>query len=143
MNGVDVLDQYLSSYDKQFKSDKWTLQNNNTGWTLLEVSCFPIHKIICGIKQVECMDHLTFKQTLARQLLQKTIAQKESANTLSSSQIGSEKLNKTLPLVEIAISTSSKCPLIPLCAEILHYFAASFFVVGFFTRSSFFPYLIS
>ena len=81
MNGCDVLDQLVSSYDHQHRSPIWKNQVYHTGLNVLEVICYQIYK-----KQVnhstpgKCpMPHCLFKQSIALELLKRRTTSRNSA----------------------------------------------------------------
>ena len=69
MNGVDILDQYVSSYDKQHRFSSWKLQAYHTSFNILESIAYRIHQNAVATKKISSLTHLQFKQSIATQLL--------------------------------------------------------------------------
>ncbi len=84
INGVDVLDQLVASYDRQHRYKNWKMQSYNTAWSIIGVLSYQMYKWHCSELGKQPMKHFDFKQELAVSLLRRESPRQNQTSQLSS-----------------------------------------------------------
>lgn len=69
MNGVDVVDQLVASYDRQHRYPNWKRQAYKTSWSLYCQIAYQMYKFKQSKDNQQAMTHFQFKQNVALGLL--------------------------------------------------------------------------
>ena len=87
MNGVDVLDQYVSSYDRQHRTKSWKQQTYFTSFKIIESISYQMHMYNVTKRATNKLTHLQFKQLIAERLLQRRSNRQRLLSSVISSEI--------------------------------------------------------
>ena len=69
MNGIDVVDQLISSHDRHQRSTNWHHTYIYTSLKMAEAASFKMYTIYCKKNRINPMQHYNYKQTIAKSLL--------------------------------------------------------------------------
>ncbi len=69
MNGIDVVDQLISSYDRHQRAKSWKSIYISTSLKMAEASAYKLYSLYCEANYLVGMNHAEFKQEIALELL--------------------------------------------------------------------------
>ena len=87
MNGIDVIDQLFSSYDRHQRSTSWKTIYIHTSIKMAEAAAYKLYKLYCELYFLVPVDHCVYKQEIALKLLKLNTISDTNAGTTAITQL--------------------------------------------------------
>ena len=85
MNGINVLDQLVSSHERNSRKDNWKMASYETSFKLIEVVCYQMYTSACKARnETPNYTHWEFKQAIGIELVKRRSERVEVATGMTS-----------------------------------------------------------